>query len=191
MEVKEWKYFNPLFFFFQTQPVTKSCVCVHMYTSHQQWVVDFKSRLCNKVVIRLEGDSEQVAFGVETRRSLLPTPAPPNYSAGFWLVLHFNIVIPAAGEEGRCRLGSKRHRDTTHACTHTNGIIKIWWTFSFCWSSEVLFQLSCGFPEKMNNELLNRHSAKTLEEKEACLAGTLAGWLGFQQSNSGSIKYHT
>ncbi len=83
------------------------CVCYSVCwsewkcTSHQQWVVDFESRLCNKVIIRLEGDSEHVGFGVETRRRLLPTPTTPNYSAGLWLVLHFNKVIPGARERVR------------------------------------------------------------------------------------------
>lgn len=73
-----------------TSIVRHDCECV----SHQKRVVEFESRLCNEVIIRLEGDSEHVSFGVETGRGFLPAPATPNYSAGLGLVLHFNKVIP-------------------------------------------------------------------------------------------------
>lgn len=84
---------------------------------YQQGVVDFKSRLCHKVVVRLEGDSEPVGFGVETGRRLLPAPATPNDSAGFRLVLHFHKVIPAA---------PKRERKITQEHAASQHGVKLW-----------------------------------------------------------------
>lgn len=82
-----------------------------MCVFYQRGVVDFKSRLCHKVVVRLEGDSELVGFGVETGRRLLPAPATPNDSAGFRLILHFHKVIPAA--QKRAQNYTETHGFTT------------------------------------------------------------------------------
>jgi len=69
-----------------------------VWASHLQWVVDFESRLCDKVIIGLEDDSELVAYWLHTLWWLLPAPASPNYGVGLWLVLHFDKVIPEVTE---------------------------------------------------------------------------------------------
>lgn len=82
------------------QEKSKLCI-IRRCVAYQHGVVCFESWRSHKIIIWLEGDSEHVGFGVETRRCVVAAPRSPDDLVGFWIVLHFNKVIPRAGQDNK------------------------------------------------------------------------------------------
>lgn len=75
--------------------------------------MELEARLGHKVVVRLEGDLDDVGLGGDVAGGLGPAPAAPDDGAGLRDVLHLHIVIPETEQDAQMSLTA-----TTSALPH-------------------------------------------------------------------------
>ena len=72
-----------------------------MTGTHQQRVMELEAGLGHKIVVRLEGDLDDIGLRGDVGGGLIATPPAPDDGAGLRDVLHLHVVVPETEVRGQ------------------------------------------------------------------------------------------